>query len=48
MYSSDDSVMCFGDVNGHMGRHIDGFDWVHGVYGVGQEFGRKNVIRMLY
>ena len=25
-----------GDSNGHVGRHIDGFDGVHGGYGVGQ------------
>ena len=25
MHSADDFVMCFGDFNGHIGRHIDGF-----------------------
>ena len=33
MYSADDLVTCLGDVNRHVGRHIDG---VHGGYGVGQ------------
>ena len=33
MHSADDLVMCFGDINGHAGRYIDGFD---GGYGVGQ------------
>ena len=28
--------MCLGDFNGHVGRHIDGFDGVHGILGVGQ------------
>ena len=28
--------MCLGDLNGHVGRHIDGFDGVHGRYCVGQ------------
>ena len=28
--------MCLGDFNGHVGRHIDGFNGVHGGYGVGQ------------
>ena len=28
--------MCLGDFNGHIGRHIDGFDGVHGGYVVGQ------------
>ena len=28
--------MCLGELNGHVGRHIDGFDWVHGGYGVCQ------------
>ena len=32
MHSADDLVMCLGDCNGH----IDGFDWVHGGYGVGR------------
>ena len=36
MHSADDLVMCFSDLNGHVGRHIDGFDGVHGRYGVGQ------------
>ena len=36
MHSSDDLVMCLCDLNGHCGRHTDGFDGVHGGYGVGQ------------
>ena len=28
--------MCFGDFNGHVGRHIDGFNRLQGGYGVGQ------------
>ena len=36
MHSADDLVTCLGDLNGHVGRHIDGFDEVHGGYGVGQ------------
>ena len=36
MHSAGDSVICLGDSNGHVGRHIDGFDGVHGGYGVGQ------------
>ena len=35
MHSADDLVMCLGDINGHVGRHINEFDWVHGGYGVG-------------
>ena len=35
MYSVSDLVMCLGDFNGHVGRHIDGFDGIHGGYGVG-------------
>ena len=42
--SADDLVMCLGDFNGHVGRHIDGFDGVQGRYGVGQ---RKLEVRML-
>ena len=33
MHSVDDLVMCLGDFDEHIGRHIDGFD---GGYGVGQ------------
>ena len=36
MCRSDDLVMCLGDIDGHVGRHIDGLDGVHGGYGVGQ------------
>ena len=36
MHSADDLFMCLGDFNGHVGRHIDGFDGVHGGYGVRQ------------
>ena len=36
IHSADDLVMCLGDFNGHVGKHIDGFDGVHGGYGVGQ------------
>ena len=28
--------MCLGDFNGHVGRHIDDFDGVHGGYDDGQ------------
>ena len=35
MHSADDLVMCMGDFNGHTGRHIDGFNGVHGEYGAG-------------
>ena len=33
MHFADDLVMC---LNGHVGWHIDGFDELHGGYGVGQ------------
>ena len=36
MYSAGDFVMCLGNFNGHIGRHIDGFDGFHGRYGIGQ------------
>ena len=36
MHSADDFVICLGDINGYVGRHNDGFDGVHGGYGVGQ------------
>ena len=36
MPSADNLVMCLDDVNGHVGRHIDGFDGVHGGHGVCQ------------
>ena len=36
MFSADDLVMCLVDINGHIGRHIDGFDGVLGGFAVGQ------------
>ena len=36
MHSTCDLVMCLGNFNGRVGRHIDGYDGVHGGYGVGQ------------
>ena len=36
MHPADDLVMCLGDSNGYVGRHVDGLDGVHGGYGVGQ------------
>ena len=33
--SGCDLVICLGEFNGH-GRHIDGFDGIHGGYGMGQ------------
>ena len=33
MHTAGDLVMCLGDINGHVGRHIDGFGVVHGGYG---------------
>ena len=33
MYGADNLVMFMGDLNGYIGRHVDG---VHGRYGVGQ------------
>ena len=36
LHSADDLVMCMGNINGHVGRHIDGLDGVYGGYGVGQ------------
>ena len=44
MHSAYDLVMCLDDNNGHVGSHIDGFDGMHGGYGVGQG---KIVIRVL-
>ena len=38
MHSAYDLVMCLGDSDGHIGRHIDGFDLLHGWYGVGQRY----------
>ena len=41
MHSAIDLFMCLGDFNGHVGRHIDGFEGVHGV-------GQKNFTQDLY
>ena len=36
MHNTGDSVMCLGDINEHIGRHIDVFVGVHRGYGVGR------------
>ena len=36
MHRSGDLVMCMGDFNGQVGRHIDSFDGAHGGYGDSQ------------
>ena len=36
MHSAGDLVMCLGDFNEHIGRHIDGLYELHGGYGVGE------------
>ena len=36
MHGVDDLRICSFDFNGHVGRHIDGYDGPRGVYGVGQ------------
>ena len=36
VHSADDLVMYLGDFNGHFGRHIHGFNGVHGGYGIGK------------
>ena len=36
MLSADDLVICLCDFNGHVGRHIDGFDGDHGWYSIGE------------
>ena len=36
IHSVDDLVLCFGDHNGHVGKHIDGFGVAYAWYDVGQ------------
>ena len=38
MHDAGDLVMCLGDRNEQIGRHIVGFDGLHGGYGVGQRY----------
>ena len=35
-HSAGDLAMCLGDINGHVGWHIGGLDWVPGGHGIGQ------------
>ena len=35
MHSKGDLVMCLGDINGHGGIHICGYNVIYGGYGVG-------------
>ena len=37
MHSASYLIMFWGDLSGNTGRHIDGFDTVHGGYGEGQK-----------
>ena len=34
--NEEEFLICFGDFNGHVGKQIDGFDRVHGGFGVGE------------
>ena len=36
MLYADDLFVCLGDINGHVGRHIYGFDGLYEEYGIGQ------------
>ena len=36
MHSEGDLVISLGDLDGHIGRHIDRFIGVHGGYSIGQ------------
>ena len=36
MHRAVNLAMCLGNINGHVSRHIDGFDGVHGRHGIGQ------------
>ena len=48
MHSADDLIMCLGDFNGHVGRHIDEFDGVHGGCGVGERNFDGRMLLVLY
>ena len=37
MHNIGDLVMCLGYLNGHVGKHINGFELVHEIYGMGQK-----------
>ena len=43
MHDTDELSVCLADINGHVGRHTDGFD-VHRWYGVGQRNSGGNVL----
>ena len=47
MHSAGDLVMCLGDINGHIGRHINGLDGVYGGYGVGQRNLERRMLLLL-
>ena len=36
VHSVDNLVVCLGDINWHVGRHINGLDGDHGRYYVGE------------
>ena len=48
IYGVDDSVVCLGYIDGHVGRHIDGSDGVHGEYSVGRRnLGRRILLVLM-
>ena len=48
MHDAGDLVMCLCDINGHIGRHIDGFDGDHVWYGVVQRNLQGRMLLVLY
>ena len=36
MHFAGDLVICLGDIDRYVGWHVDGFDGVHGGYGIAQ------------
>ena len=47
MNSVDNLVLCMGNFNGHMGRHIDGLHWVYGGNGEGQKNLNRRMLLVL-
>ena len=37
-------LICLGDFNGHSGKQLDGFDGVHGGFGVGERNGKGRLL----
>ena len=42
--NANEVLSCLGDFNGHIGKEVDGFEGVHGGFGIGKETRRVDFV----